>query len=790
MSLLGNQTNITQKDFFFLLANVSTLTANNIQANNISTGNLIAGEAEISTINTFFVSTGFLEADSISSLNLEANYTEFSTAAILFGNISSIVTNNITLDGNTLDTGGLGVGSVLLLNGLPIATGTSSLSSIQDWSFFPALSTLKMDGNNISNAGNITCQNIFNALNVQTDTLSALTSATAPSAVITNLRTTNLSSINSVTSNATIGVSATAPLFSGTVGLFQGVSSLTVSTGTVNGQPFISGSNWSQYPATSDVNLQQFGLSNSSNLTITAARNIGLSNPSGGLTNWTTTVNTGDFTVLADQGLDITNAANLNLTAQGGSRGLVAITANAGGVNTLFGQVDITANGGSFGGIGTGGKVNITANTPLGFSNLTSALNLNAAGINMYAGAIPPLASVAGFNFIYGQGGVNICSGLPPLLPNTIGTTYIYGTLGIEMPSDAYMKNIYPYWDGLTTPPDLEITGRYIIPNLAQVNVRLSNVRYIYMEQGTQALIDGVGTMNMSNGTISNANNISGTGTISGYTNISGTNLGFTTATGTTVNSGTVNANSILGSNLISTSAMNLSSINGFASFGQQSVRVNGDVAQIQCRNNNPGGLGTNLNLLSRVAFSEVQSFNSNFTQALPLVLTASYTSTASMLVSSINGQAIPYAYGSFTANTTQIVTASNTATPVQFDTTEYSVGISLANVSSIQVDRTGLYRILASPQFDKSGGGTSLAYFWLTKNGIDVERTNSQMTIQGNNGEVFSSVEFLQYLSTGEEVGISFASPDNTMSVTAYPGTAFAPSTPAVIFNINQLAS
>lgn len=788
MSLLGNQTNITQKDFFFLLANVSTLTANNIQANNISTGNLIAGEAEISTINTFFVSTNFLEADSISSLNLEANYSEFSTSAILFGNISSIVTNNITLDGNTIDTGGVGFGAVLLLNGLPIATGTSSLSSIQDWSFFPALSTLKMNGYNISNAGNITCQNIFNALNVQTDTLSALTSATAPSAVITNLRTTNSSTINFVGSNAFVSGAVTGGSFLGGVGTFTGVSSLSVSTGTVNGQPFISGSNWSQYPAVTTVNLAGNTLSNTAsvvgtNIGLTTTSNIGLT--AGNDINMSAT----DYSITADGGLIISDIANINLTAQNGNRGAINITANSGNNNGVAGQIFLTANGGQVAGVGTGGTIELTANTPLGFSNLTSKISLNASGINSYAGSIPALASVYGYNFIYGQNGVYIAGGLPPGLPNVPGTTYIYGTLGIEMPSDAYMKNIYPYFDGINTPPDLNITGRYIIPNLAQVNVRMSNVRYIYFQQGTQALIDGVGTINMSNGTISNANNIGGTGTISGYNTVSATNVGFTTATGTTVNSATVNANNITGSNTVSTLSMGLSSINGFASFGTKSMRVIGDVAQIQLSNDNPAGAGTILNLLSRVATSEIQSFNSNFTTPLPLFLNSAYTSTASMLVSSINDQALPYAFGSFTANTAQTVLGASVATPVRFDTTEMASGVSLLNVSSIQVSRTGNYRLLASPQFDTTSGGQQTVDFWLQKNASNVPRTNSKMTIQ-NNGEVFTSVEFLQFLSTGETVGVAFGSTDTGMRINNFGESAYAPSTPSMIFNINQLTS
>ena len=798
--VLPNQTNATPTDAFFLRANVSTLVVNNLSASNIT-----ALTGTISTLGTDFiesayVSTGYLQVDSISSQYTETNFAEISSIFVLNGFISSFITNNIILDGNTLDTGGAGFGSVLLLNGLPIATGSSTLSSIQDWSFFPAVSTLQMNGYNISNAGNITSQNVYNALNIQTDTLAVLTSATSPSLTTTNLRTSNLSSVNTVLSNATISGAVSGGSFTGGVGTFTGLSSLSVSTGTVNGQPFISGSNWSQYPAVSLVNLAGNTLSNTAsvlgtNIGLTAGSNIGLTASND--VNMTAT----DYNITADGGIVVSDITNINLTAQNGNRGAINLTANSGFNNGVAGQIFLTANGGQVGGVGTGGTIELTANTPLGFSNLTSKITLNASGINSYAGSIPALASAYGYNFIYGQNGVYIASGLPPGLPNVPGTTYIYGTLGIEMPSDAYMKNIYPYFDGITTPPDLNITGRYITPNLAQVNVRMSNVRYIYMQQGTQALIDGVGTINMSNGTISNANNIGGTGTISGYTNISGTNLGFTTATGTTVNSSAVNTNnlvasntittnSILSSNLMSTTAMNLSSINGFTSFGTKSIRVLGDVAQIQLSNNNPGGAGTILNLLSRVATSEIQSFNSNFTTPLPLILNSAYTSTTALYCSTINGQALPYPYGSFTVNTNQTIGVPNTAVSTIFDTTEIANGISIVGGTGtkIAVSTSGVYRFLASPQFNTTSGGANPVDFWFQQNGSNIPRSASRATV-ANNATLFSAVEIMTKMNAQDTLQFCFTSSDTNMNLAYLGATGVAPVAPALILTGQKIA-
>jgi hypothetical protein len=386
---------INQDNPFFTLVNASTITAGNINALQVSTGSLIVDDVDIG--GAIFVSsiyaTGLLQANELSSITL---YTDI-------GAVSTLFTQHIILDQATLDVVG---GNVLLLNGSPIAT-LNNLSSIADWSYYPAVSTVNMGGQNLSNVGNITCQNINNALNVQTDTLTVGTSLTAPNAIITNLRTTNFSTTGTATINNLVAT-------------------------TINGGTFAPSSNWSQFPATSNVNMAGYNLVGGSNLAIqTSNLTLTASNA--------LVATCDDFTLTADEGINVGSVASINLTAQNGTYGAVNITANGGFSNAINGVVNITANGSQVGGVGQGGSINLTANTPLGFSNLTSKIALNASGINSYAGSIPSFASLYGYNYLYGQNGVNIVAGLPPgALPNTVGTTYIYGTLGIEMPFKYY----------------------------------------------------------------------------------------------------------------------------------------------------------------------------------------------------------------------------------------------------------------------------------------------------------------------------------------------------------------
>jgi len=314
-----------------------------------------------------------------------------------------------------------------------------------------------------------------------------------------------------------------------------------------NGQPVQFGatsnvSQWANYPAVNTIQTGGFPISSLGNINLVANSNV--------------RVLADSFSTVVDQGADIASFADINLTAQNGNKGRINLTANT-GFQGLFGEINMTANGGTVAGVGTGGLVSITANTPLGtLCNATSAIKLSASGINSYAGAIPSVGSLAGYNFIYGTGGVNIVAGpIPSVIPNTPTTTFLYGTLGVVSGSDFYTPNIYPYWNGLTTPPDMNITGRYITPNLAQVYVNLSNVKRIYMDSFAEiqnaSLVSTVSTVGQS------AN--FGTGMF--------TNLGAGTGVFINNNVQTLNANtlstSFVQAPLLSTININLSTING-----------------------------------------------------------------------------------------------------------------------------------------------------------------------------------------------------------------------------------
>jgi hypothetical protein len=688
MSLLQNATNFASRDPYFLLANQSTITFQTIQANNVSTGILQAGVTIVDQVNATSISSQFINCTStLSTFFLEAD-----TAYI-----SSIYNSGINLDGQELTANA----TDLLLNGVPIAT-TANLSSIQDWAIFPAVSTVNFSLNSLVSCNQIRAQNIFcqnliasNSIVDQfTSTLyissqvievSSLTATeanilvylTAPAIEVSSLVSNNTSSgflyfgvgngntlnVNTLSTGSLLigdevadNLSTLSLQFGSATGNTLAVNSLSSGTafisqlsvssisGTSGGSGFAS--EWARFPATSNVNMNGFNITSQSSMSITV--------PSGGFGGSNLALSGGDVNIVADEGSLISAFSDVNITAQNGNRGRVNITANGGFNNGVFGEVNLVANGATLGPVGSGGLINLTANSPIGFSNLTSAIKFSAAGINSYAGAIPSIGSLAGYNFIYGNAGVNICAGLPSVIPSFPLTTYIYGTngvsldgintvevkatLGFESGNNNYFNSIFPFWTGLATPPDLLIAGRYIAPNFAQVYVTLSNVKWIDFD--STAALSNVSLLNFgSNGRITNVSSIVGTansaaslGTVSAGTgNFSSANIA-NRITGTIANA------QILGFSTVQTNNLLTNTINGLpiAGFTNISSFASASISSATI---------STINGLPISEFTNASTFQ-----------TASISSAS---ISSINGIAVNNFLNTNTFSTASISTAS-----------------------------------------------------------------------------------------------------------------------------------
>jgi hypothetical protein len=142
--------------------------------------------------------------------------------------------------------------------------------------------------------------------------------------------------------------------------------------------------------------------------------------------------------------------------------------------------------------------------------------------------------------------------------------------------------------------------------------------------------------------------------------------------------------------------------------------------------------------------------------------------------------------YGSFYDTTTQTGTIINTAKAITFNTTDLSNGVYIGTPTSrVYVDTAGIYNYDMSFQLDKTSGGTEDFYIWFRLNGVDVPNSASYIQIQGNNAEIFSSLNYFFDLKSGDYVEIMFSVSDLSVEVAAFPAAPPVPAIPSIILTV-----
>jgi len=144
--------------------------------------------------------------------------------------------------------------------------------------------------------------------------------------------------------------------------------------------------------------------------------------------------------------------------------------------------------------------------------------------------------------------------------------------------------------------------------------------------------------------------------------------------------------------------------------------------------------------------------------------------------------------YGSFYDTNTQAALVINTATAITLNNTDLSNGVFIGSPTSrIYVDTEGIYNFDTSFQLDKTAGGTGEFYFWFRLNGVDVTNSASQIRIQGNNAEVFSSLNYFFNLKANDYVELMFSVSDLSVVLAAFPAAAPHPGIPSIILTVNN---
>lgn len=142
--------------------------------------------------------------------------------------------------------------------------------------------------------------------------------------------------------------------------------------------------------------------------------------------------------------------------------------------------------------------------------------------------------------------------------------------------------------------------------------------------------------------------------------------------------------------------------------------------------------------------------------------------------------------YGSFYDTTTQLATTIDTATAITFNNTDLSNGVFLGSPTSrVVVDTPGIYNFDTSIQVHKTTGGVGLFYIWFRVNGVDVPDSASQIRIQGNDAEIFSSLNYFFNLKANDYVEIMFSVDDLGVELLAEAAASPHPGVPSIILTV-----
>ena len=200
----------------------------------------------------------------------------------------------------------------------------------------------------------------------------------------------------------------------------------------------------------------------------------------------------------------------------------------------------------------------------------------------------------------------------------------------------------------------------------------------------------------------------------------------------------------------------------------------------------NSGSAGTQLtNVTSLAGTNTVMT-------GITSIAGVSPTGMALTNVASINGT-VPFVFGQFLNTATVVVAGVNVPTIIPVTSTTAANGMSISG-TGIRVNYSGIYECTFSIQLDKQGGGLDIAWFWLRVNGNDVPNSGSQITVQGQNGEVLANLTSVLSLSANDIVNVVLASDDATMEAAYYPpyvnppNPYNAPAVPSLIMTLKLL--
>jgi hypothetical protein len=107
---------------------------------------------------------------------------------------------------------------------------------------------------------------------------------------------------------------------------------------------------------------------------------------------------------------------------------------------------------------------------------------------------------------------------------------------------------------------------------------------------------------------------------------------------------------------------------------------------------------------------------------------------------------------------------------------------------SRIKCPNAGLYSFDFKLQVVSSNSSKKEVYIWARKNGVDIPRSTSTITVVGNAVEYVPSWNFVVSMQAGDYFELMYAATDASITLNAPATTSFCPSTPSATLKVNQV--
>ena len=143
---------------------------------------------------------------------------------------------------------------------------------------------------------------------------------------------------------------------------------------------------------------------------------------------------------------------------------------------------------------------------------------------------------------------------------------------------------------------------------------------------------------------------------------------------------------------------------------------------------------------------------------------------------------------GSFYDTQTQ-TTLANTPTPMRIRNNVLANDCSIVDFTKITTNQTGVFNVQFSAQLYRTSGGTNAHVdIWFALNGVNIDNSNTRITIANNSHYMVASWNFVLAMSENDYIEIIWMPSVNTIQLQMEEEQVDHPATPSVIATFNRI--